>query len=78
MKNFFDELSVLTTFLFAILLFYLSFNITIYSPIVNVFIFIIAIFVLIKGCDKLDKELSIGEYKDKNDDDDDDSNQQES
>ena len=71
MKNFFDELSVLSTFLIAIFLFYLSFTITNVSLLVNIFIFIIAIFVLIKSCDKLDKELSIGEYKDNNDDNND-------
>ena len=64
MKNFFEDLSTLFTFLLAVLFFYLAFTINIISPIVNVFIFIIAIFVLIKGCDKLDEDLGIGEYRD--------------
>lgn len=64
MKNFFNELSALLIFLLSIFLFYLSFTINVISPLVNVFVFIIAIFVLIKSCDRLDKELSIGEYKD--------------
>ena len=66
MKNFFNELSALIIFLLAIFFFYLSFTIDIISPMVNVFVFIIAIFVLIKSCDRLDKELGIGEYKDDN------------
>lgn len=64
MKNFLNELSALIIFLLSIFCFYLSFTIDIISPLVNVFVFIIAIFVLIKSCDRLDKELGIGEYKD--------------
>jgi hypothetical protein len=63
MKNFLNELSALIIFLLSIFFFYLSFTIDIISPLVNVFVFIIAIFVLIKSCDRLDKELGIGEYK---------------
>jgi hypothetical protein len=64
MKNFLNELSALLIFLLSIFFFYLSFTIDIISQLVNVFVFIIAIFVLIKSCDRLDKELCIGEYKD--------------
>ena len=67
MKNFLNELFTLSLFMLAIFLGYLSFIITTPSLIVNVFLFIVAIFVLIKACDKLDKELGIGEYKDHND-----------
>lgn len=62
MKDFFEDLIILLYFILSIIMFYLSFSMTILFPIGNIIMFLAAIFVLMKGSDKLDKELGIGEY----------------
>jgi hypothetical protein len=66
MKNFFGDLLSLLLILLSTSLFYLAITATYSSPLVNIIIFIIAIFILIKGCDKLDQTLGLGKYQDNN------------
>jgi hypothetical protein len=63
MKNFFNELISLFLILLSTSLFYLAITATYSSLVVNLLLFIIAIFILIKGCDKLDETLGIGKYQ---------------
>ena len=63
MKNFFNELISLFLILLSTSLFYLAITATYSSLVMNLLLFIIAIFILIKGCDKLDEALGIGEYQ---------------
>jgi hypothetical protein len=66
MKHFFDDLISLILILISISLFYLAITATYSSLLVNLFLFIIAIFVLMKGCDKLDESLGLGKYSNQN------------
>ncbi len=63
MKNFLNELISLFLILLSTSLFYLAITATYSSLVMNLLLFIIAIFILIKGCDKLDKALGIGKYQ---------------
>ena len=63
MKNFFNELISLFLILLSTSLFYLAITATYSSLVMNLLLFIIAIFILIKGCDKLDETLGIGKYQ---------------
>jgi hypothetical protein len=76
MKHFFDNLIVLVTFLLSTSLFYFAITLPLSSPLLNMLLFIVAIFVLIQGCGKLDKLFGLGEFFNENKNDE--HNEQES
>lgn len=62
MSTFKITLKTLTLFLAAAALFHLSFALTLPSVLLNISLFIIALFVLLQGCDRLDNLLGLGKY----------------
>lgn len=62
MSIFNTTFKTLILFLIATAILYLSFVLTLPSVLLNILLFIIAIFVLLQGCDGLDKLLGLGKY----------------
>ena len=72
MKNFITSLITLIFFIVAVGLFYAAITVAYPSVFINLVLVIISIFVLLQGCERLDKAYELGEYAN---DDDDDQNQ---
>jgi hypothetical protein len=68
MKDFFTDLITLLFFIVAIGLFYAAITVTYPSVLINLVLVIISIFVLLQGCERLDKAYELGEYSEKNKD----------
>jgi hypothetical protein len=68
MKHFFENLFVLVLFLLSTSLFFFALTSVFFSPLINILMFIVAIFFLLQGCSKLDKALGLGDYNHDKDD----------
>ena len=64
MKDFFTDLITLLFFLVAVGLFYAAVTVTYPTVFINLVLVIISIFVLLQGCERLDKAYELGEYSD--------------
>lgn len=62
MKEFLNSVLSMLMFIVAICLFYVSATVTFTSSVVNIIIFVIAIFVLLQGCGNIDKTHKFGKY----------------
>lgn len=62
MKDFFSSVLSMLMFIVTICLFYISATVTFASSMVNIIIFVIAIFVLLQGCGNIDKTHKFGKY----------------
>lgn len=62
MKEFFNSVLSMMMFIVAICLFYTAVTVTFTSSVMNIIIFIIAIFVLLQGCGNIDKTHKFGKY----------------
>ena len=62
MKDFLNSVLSMLMFIVAICLFYVSATVTFTSSVVNIIIFVIAIFVLLQGCGNIDKTHKFGKY----------------
>lgn len=63
MKHFFDDLIILSLLLLSISLAYFAIVTSFGLPLVNILLLIIAIFVLLQGCNRIDKNWGIGKYQ---------------
>ena len=68
MKDFFTGLITLLFFIMAVALFYAAITVTYPSVLINLVLVIISIFILLQGCERLDKAYELGEYSEKNND----------
>lgn len=66
MKDFFTDLITLLFFIVAVGLFYAAVTVTYPTVFINLVLVIISIFVLLQGCERLDKAYELGEYADDN------------
>jgi hypothetical protein len=66
MKDFFTSLITLILFVVALGLFYAALTVTYPSVFINLVLIIISIFVLLQGCERIDKAYELGEYADDN------------
>ena len=62
MKDFITSLITLIFFIMAVGLFYAAITVTYPSVFINLVLVIISIFVLLQGCERLDKAYELGEY----------------
>lgn len=62
MKDFITSLITLIFFITAIGLFYAAVTVVYPSVFINLVLVIISIFVLLQGCDRVDKAYELGEY----------------
>lgn len=67
MKDFITSLITLIFFITAIGLFYAAVTVVYPSVFINLVLVIISIFVLLQGCDRLDKAYELGEYAEEKD-----------
>ena len=63
MKNFITSLITLIFFIMAVGLFYAAITVAYPSVFINLVLVIISIFVLLQGCERLDKAYNLGPYK---------------
>jgi hypothetical protein len=66
MKDFFTSLITLILFVVALGLFYAALTVTYPSVFINLVLIIVSIFVLLQGCERIDKAYELGEYADDN------------
>ena len=66
MKDFFTSLITLILFVVALGLFYAALTVTYPSVFINLVLIIISIFVLLQGCERIDKAYELGDYADEN------------
>lgn len=69
MKNFFNSLITLFLFLLTAACFYAAFTVTYPIAFINIALVIIAIFILIHACSRIDKALHLGKYANQDDKD---------
>ena len=62
MKDFITSLITLIFFIMAVGLFYAAITVTYPSVFINLVLVIISIFVLLQGCERIDKAYELGEY----------------
>jgi len=62
MKDFLNSVLSMSLFIVAVCLFYVSATVTFTSSLMNIIIFVIAIFVLLQGCGNIDKAHKFGKY----------------
>ena len=62
MKEFLNSVLSMLLFIVAICLFYISATVTFTSSMVNIIVFVVAIFVLLQGCGNIDKTHKFGKY----------------
>jgi hypothetical protein len=67
MKDFITSMITLILFITAVGLFYAAITVTYPSVFINLVLVIISIFVLLQGCERLDKAYELGEYADDDD-----------
>lgn len=63
MKDFFTDLITLLFFIVAIGIFYAAVTVIYSSVFINLVLVITSIFVLLQGCDRLDKAYHLGDYQ---------------
>lgn len=68
MKDFITSMVTLILFIAAVGLFYAAITVTYPSVFINLVLVIISIFILLQGCERLDKAYELGEYSEKNND----------
>lgn len=66
MKDFFTSLITLILFIVALGLFYAALTVSYPSVFINLVLIIISIFVLLQGCERIDKAYELGEYANDN------------
>lgn len=66
MKDFFTSLITLILFIVALGLFYAALTVTYPSVFINLVLIIISIFVLLQGCERIDKAYELGDYANDN------------
>jgi hypothetical protein len=66
MKDFITDLITLLFFIAAIGLFYAAITVTYSIVFINLVLILISIFVLLQGCERLDKEYKLGDYAEDN------------
>lgn len=64
MKEFFTDLITLLFFIVALGLFWAAVTVAYSTVFINLVLVIISIFVLLQGCERLDKAYHLGEYND--------------
>lgn len=64
MRDFFFDLVTLLFFIAAIGLFYAAVTVTYFTVFINIILILLSIFVLLQGCDRIDKAFKFGEYAD--------------
>lgn len=62
MKQFLNSLLTLGLFILAAMLFFVGVTYTFPSSLINIVLFIVAIFVLLQGCGNIDKQNGYGKY----------------
>ena len=62
MKELLNKVLSLVLFIVALVLFYVAVAATFTSSVVNIIVFVIAIFVLLQGCGNVDKTHHFGQY----------------
>ena len=67
MREFFTDLITLLFFAVALGLFWAAVTVAYPTVFINLVLVIISIFVLLQGCERLDKAYELGEYADDND-----------
>ena len=65
MKDFITSMITLILFITAVGLFYAAITVTYPSVFINLVLVIISIFVLLQGCERLDKAYNLGPYQEK-------------
>ena len=66
MKDFFTSLITLILFIVALGLFYAALTVSYPSVFINLVLIIISIFVLLQGCERIDKAYELGDYANDN------------
>lgn len=66
MKDFFTSLITLILFILALGLFYAALTVSYPSVFINLVLIIISIFVLLQGCERIDKAYELGDYANNN------------
>lgn len=66
MKDFFTSLITLILFIVALGLFYAALTFSYPSVFINLVLIIISIFVLLQGCERIDKAYELGDYANDN------------
>jgi hypothetical protein len=66
MKNILTKLFTILLFILSLILFYLAITSYFFSMLVNLILLVIAIFVLLQGCDNIDKICGLGKYNQDN------------
>lgn len=66
MKDFFTSLITLILFIVALGLFYAALTVSYPSVFINLVLIIISIFVLLQGCERIDKVYELGDYANNN------------
>lgn len=66
MKDFFTSLITLILFILALGLFYAALTVSYPSVFINLVLIIISIFVLLQGCERIDKAYELGDYANDN------------
>lgn len=66
MKDFFTSLITLILFIVALGLFYSALTVSYPSVFINLVLIIISIFVLLQGCERIDKAYELGDYANDN------------
>lgn len=74
MKDFFTDLITLLFFVVAIGFFYAAITVTYPSVFINLVLIVISIFILLQGCERIDKAYKLGEYSENDDDNKTDNN----
>lgn len=64
MREFFTDLITLLFFIVALGLFWAAVTVAYSTVFINLVLVIISIFVLLQGCERLDKAYHLGEYND--------------
>ena len=63
MRDFFNDLLTLLFFVVAITLFYAAITVAYNTIFFNLILIVFSIFVLLQGCERLDKAYNLGPYK---------------
>ena len=67
MRDFFNDLFTLLFFVVAITLFYAAITVAYNTIFFNLILIVFSIFVLLQGCERLDKTYHLGPYKEEKD-----------
>lgn len=64
LKNFINNTVTLVLFLISVGCFYSAFALAFSSPLINIFLGVIAVYVFLQACGNVDKKMEIGPYSD--------------